>query len=151
MNIKRKVVSQTGSEDTDLISHPKIFSQCACVLSHISCVQLFKCQSFSHDSLFTTCVDCSPRGSSVHKILQARILEWVACPFSKGSSRPRDGTQVSCIAGRFFTIWATEEPLRRSVLFPTLMSGKSRNSHPLNIWLKLKPQFHYHLLSFRIK
>ena len=43
-------------------------------------------------------------GSSVHGILQARILEWVAISFSRGSSRPRDGTQVSCIAGRLFTI-----------------------------------------------
>ena len=48
-------------------------------------------------------MDCSPPGSSVHGILQARILEWVIIPFSKGSSRPRDQTQVSCIAGRFFT------------------------------------------------
>ena len=46
-----------------------------------------------------------------HGILQARILEWVAIPFSRGSSRPRDQTQVSCIAGRFFTDWATREAL----------------------------------------
>ena len=39
----------------------------------------------------------------LHGILQARILEWVAFPFSRGSSQPRDQTQVSCIAGRFFT------------------------------------------------
>ena len=39
----------------------------------------------------------------VHRILQARILEWVAFPFSRGSSQPRDQTQVSCTAGRFFT------------------------------------------------
>ena len=49
-------------------------------------------------------VDCSPPGSSVHGILQARILEWVAFHFSGGSSRPRDQTRISCIAGRFFTI-----------------------------------------------
>ena len=40
----------------------------------------------------------------VHGILRARVLEWVAFPFSRGSSRPRDRTQVSCIAGRFFTL-----------------------------------------------
>ena len=51
--------------------------------------------------------DCSPRGSSVHGILQARILEQVAIPFSRGSSQPRDWTWISCIAGRFLTIWAT--------------------------------------------
>ena len=54
-------------------------------------------------------MDCSPPGSSVHGILQARILEWVAIPFSRGSSRPRDWTWISCIAGRFFTIWTTRE------------------------------------------
>ena len=45
-------------------------------------------------------MDCSPPGSSVHGILQARILEWVAIPSSKGSSQPREQTQVSCIVGR---------------------------------------------------
>ena len=54
-------------------------------------------------------MDCSPPGSFVHGILQARILEQVAIPFSKGSSQPRDQTQVSCIAGGFFTTWATRE------------------------------------------
>ena len=48
-------------------------------------------------------------GYRVHGILQASILEWVAFPFSKGSSQPRDPTQVSCIAGGFFTNWATRE------------------------------------------
>jgi len=49
-------------------------------------------------------VDCSLPGSSVHGILQARILEWVAIPFFRGSSQPRDRTQVSYIADGFFTI-----------------------------------------------
>ena len=48
-------------------------------------------------------LDCSPPGSSAHRILQVRVLEWVAMPFSRGSSQPRDWTHVSCIAGRFFT------------------------------------------------
>ena len=56
-------------------------------------------------------MDCSPPGSSLHGILQARILEWVAMPSSRGSSQPRDQTQVSVIAGRFFTIWTTRETL----------------------------------------
>ena len=47
--------------------------------------------------------DCSPPASSVHGILQARILEWVTIPFSRASSQPRNQTQVSCIAGGFFT------------------------------------------------
>ena len=54
-------------------------------------------------------MDCSPLGSSVHEVLQARILEWVAIPFCRGSSWSRDQTLASCIAGRFFTIWATRE------------------------------------------
>ena len=49
-------------------------------------------------------MDYSPPGSSVHGILQARILEWVAMPFSRGSSQPRDRTQVSRTAGGFFII-----------------------------------------------
>ena len=48
-------------------------------------------------------MDCSLPGSSIHGSLQARILEWVATSFSRGSSQPRDRTWVSCTAGRFFT------------------------------------------------
>ena len=54
-------------------------------------------------------MDHSPPGSSVHEILQAGTLEWVATFLCRGSSQPRDGTQVSHIAGRFFTIWAPRE------------------------------------------
>ena len=54
-------------------------------------------------------MDYSPPGSSVHGILQAQILEWVAIPFSRVSSRPRDQTWLSYIEGRFLTIWATRE------------------------------------------
>ena len=52
---------------------------------------------------------CNPMDCTVHGILQARILEWVALPFSRGSSQPRDRTLVSHIAGRLFTVWATRE------------------------------------------
>ena len=54
-------------------------------------------------------MDSSPPGSSVHGTLQARILECVAIPFSRGSSWPRDQTQVFCNASRFFTFWAIRE------------------------------------------
>ena len=54
-------------------------------------------------------MDCSPPGSSVHGILQARILEWVAYPFSSRSSWPRNWTGVSCIASGSFTSWATRK------------------------------------------
>ena len=52
-------------------------------------------------------------GFSVHGILQVKILEWIAIPFSRGSSRPRDWTLVSWIAGRFFTICATGSPTNK--------------------------------------
>ena len=64
-------------------------------------VHMLSCQSCP-----TLCnpTDCSPPGSCVHKILQARILEWVAISFSRGSSRPRDLAPVSRTAGGFFTV-----------------------------------------------
>ena len=57
-------------------------------------------------SCLTLCnpVDCSLLDSSVHRILQARMLEWLAIPFCGGSSQPRDRAQGSCIVGGFFTI-----------------------------------------------
>ena len=54
---------------------------------------------------------CNPMVYAVHGILQARILEWGAFPLSRGSSQPRDRTQVSCIPGGFFTSWATKAAL----------------------------------------
>ena len=75
---------------------------CACVLNRFSCVQL--CNP----------ADCSLPGCSVHGILQARTLEWVAMPSSRGSSQPRDQTYlcyVSCIGSRFFTTSATYSSL----------------------------------------
>ena len=60
-------------------------------------------------------MDCSPPGSSVHGILQARLLEWVAMPSFRGPSRPRDRTCVfcvSCIAGRFFTLEPQRKPFQ---------------------------------------
>ena len=55
-------------------------------------------------------MDCSPPDSSVHGILQVRILEWVAIPFSRGSSQPGDRIWVSCTAGRFFTAMPPGQP-----------------------------------------
>ena len=63
----------------------------------------------SHVQLFRDPVDCSPPDSSVHGTYQVRILEWVATPFSMGSSWPRYQTWVSSIVVRFFTVWATCE------------------------------------------
>ena len=61
-------------------------------------------------------MDCSLPGSSIHGIFQARILEWFGISFSRGSSQPGDRTQVSLLAGRYFTIWAT----RKTMSFRTL-------------------------------
>ena len=58
-------------------------------------------------------MDYRPPGSFLNGILQARILEWVAIPFSKESFQPRDQAQVSYIAGGFFSIWATREAQSR--------------------------------------
>ena len=65
-------------------------------------------------SCLTLCdpMDCSPPGSSIHGILQAKILEWVAVPSSSGCSWPSDPTHMSLISGRFFTLWATREAHR---------------------------------------
>ena len=63
---------------------------------------------------------CSPPGSSLHGTLQARILEWVAIPFSRVSSWPSDQTCVSCMAGSFFTILSTREAQKSAMeVFPT--------------------------------
>ena len=73
------------------------------------------CHSQKHSEFAQSCptrcypVECSPPGSSVHRIFQARVLEWVAISFSRGSFQPRDWTQVSHIAGRCFKLWATRE------------------------------------------
>ena len=72
----------------------------------VSLVTEYKEKVLVAQSCPTLCnpMDCFPPGSSVHGVLQARILEWAAIPFLRGSSRPRDRTQFSCTAGRFFTI-----------------------------------------------
>ena len=62
-------------------------------------------------------MDCSLPRSSLHVILQARVLEWVAISFSRGSSWPRDWTQVSCIPGRCFNLWATRHLLYIQLFF----------------------------------
>ena len=84
------------------VSRKTSFSSCVCVCVCV-CVYLVVqlCLTFCDP------MNCHTPGSSVHGILQARIQAWVATPFSRASSQPRDWTQVSCVAGRFFTNWAT--------------------------------------------
>ena len=94
---------------------------------------------------------CDPMDDTVHGILQARILEWVALPFSRGSSQPRDWTQVSLIAGGFFNSWATRgaqeywsgEPIPSLVDLPNpgiQLGSKVSSKYHLNqiwVWLEL--------------
>ena len=89
-------------------------------------------------------MDRSPPGSSVHGILQARILEWVALPFSRGSFQPRDGTQVSHIAGGFFPSWATREVLNvpnEPGLYLSLAYVRGPLKHPKVSCLELQKDF----------
>ena len=96
-------------------------------------------------------MDCSLPSSSVHGILQAGILEWVAIPFARGSSQARDWTHVSCIAGRFFTDWATREApmeyysaIKKNEIMPcaatwmglksVIMSKKGRQRWKTTVW-----------------
>ena len=77
------------------------------------CVCVYVCthtraKSFSHVRLCDR-IDCSRQGPLSMGILQAKILKWVAMPYSRGSSQPRDQTQVYYTVGGFFTIWATKE------------------------------------------
>ena len=100
------------------------------------CHTLGKWKSLSHVWLFAMLwtvahnpMDYSLPGSSVHEILQTRILEWVAIPFSRGSSQPRDWTQVSHIPGGFFTVWAHGSPRTlKWVAYPF----SSKSSRPRN-------------------
>ena len=76
-------------------------------------------------------MDCGPPGSSVHGILQARILEWVTMPSSRGSSQPRDRTHVFCIAGGFFTTGSPGKPRMTTMLQQkTVFEGKRERKAP---------------------
>ena len=86
---------------TEVLMHAITWVNCANVMSEFA------------QSCPTLCdpMDCSLPGSSIHGIFQAIVLEWIAISFSRGSSQPRDRTQVSCIVDRHFTVWATREVL----------------------------------------
>ena len=79
-------------------------------------------------------MDCSLPGSSIHGIFQARVLEWIAISFSRGSSQPRDRTRVSCIVGRRFTVWATVALLRKCIVIV-----QRRQWHPLQYYCLENP------------
>ena len=92
----------------------------------------------SHFSrVLTLCdpMDCSPPGTSVHGILQARILEWIAIPFFRGCPQPRDRTQVSCIASEFFTSWDIREALYFDALYKFQLFGGFSIFHFLLLYI----------------
>ena len=92
--------------------------------------------------------DCGPSNSSVHGILQARIPESVAIPFSRGSSQPRAGTHVSCVAGRFFTAMPPGKPCKNTVMhlifltslqlvrWTVVIESKYWQTVTITIWIK---------------
>ena len=86
--------------------------------SNLTDIMKMKWKLVSHVRLFANAMDCSLPGSSVHGILQARVLEWISIPFPRGSSWPRDWTWFSCIAGIFFTV--------------ELLKNSSDMLHPVN-------------------
>ena len=103
-------------------------------------------------------MDCSLSGSSVHGIFQARVLEWIAISFSRGSSWPRNRTWVSRIAGRCFTVWATEEAYFPNLLaywvqhfkassFRIWNSSTAILSPPLSLFIVMLPKAHLTLHS----
>ena len=105
---------------------------------------------------------CSPPGSSAHGILQVRILEWVAISFSRGSSRPRYNTRVSCLAGRFFTVEPPGKPYEKLHRTKLGLKKKHRFLHMgrtltprwllhLHLWTHLCPQKTWEALSSQVE
>ena len=84
-------------------------SLCSGNYNHLIYFTSVSCRLKVAQTRLTLCspMDCNPPGSSFHRISQAKILEWVAIPFSRESSYPRDRTWVSCHEGRFFPAWTT--------------------------------------------
>ena len=87
-----------------------------CILINLLCEHsestcMHACSVASVVSTLCDPVDCRLPGSSVHGILQERILKWIAVSFSRGSSQPRDQTTISCLAGGFSYHWAVREVL----------------------------------------
>ena len=123
---------------------------------YLRAIELLKCVTFlsrsvpfeleSESEIVQSCptlcdpMDCSQPGSSVHGGVQARVLEWVAIFFSKGSSQPRDRSRVSRIVGRCFTVRATREAELEDVL--KCLPGSKAESWFHNTEL----QFQYHVL-----
>ena len=139
---------------TRILALPVISPPCASVTSSRewgqghSLHKVISRTTWKCSSCLTLCdsLHCSPPGSSIHGTLQARIPEWVATPFFRGYSQPRDQTQVSRIAGKFFTIWAPrtmwDKPYKAFTSLPNTQPAlKYQLSQSLKLlrshWLKL--------------
>ena len=111
-NVLETLKVSLSAQERGVQSHGVFKTRCVLKFLYLSECYCF-CMWLKTQSCPTLCdpMDCSPPGFSVHGILQARILEWVAMSSSRGSSWSRDQTQASCIAGGFFTVWATGEVL----------------------------------------
>ena len=107
-----------------LINH-QIISSCVCVCVCVWIAQL--CLTLCNS------MDYSPSGPSIHGILQAGILEWIPILFSSGSSRWSSWIRVSCVANRFFTIWATLLLNRLMILIFSIYSFTSLYWHMIGI------------------
>ena len=111
--------SHKESNRTEWLS--TLFRVCLCVCVCV-CVCVYESCSVMSDSLWL--LGRSLPGFSVLGISQARVLEWVAIPFSRGSSQPKDQPQVSCIAGRFFTIEVSDNKPKFSLTGLTLYTPR---------------------------
>ena len=109
---------------------------CGCLFQHyfsnFLTQAVHSCLCLVAESRLTLCnpMDCSLPSSSVIGIIQVRTLEWVAISFSRVSSQPRNQTRVFCIAGRFFTNWATKEALVDSSTKATFHVHCIQKAHP---------------------
>ena len=120
LNNKNEVLQSFSS--VQLLSHVQLFAT-PWTAAHQASLSITNSQKVKSESevaqlCLTLCnpVDCSPPGSSVHGILQERIMEWVAMPSPRDLGNPGIGPRISCsscTAGRFFNHWATRESLRR--------------------------------------
>ena len=120
-----------------------------CIYIHM-CINICACMcAKSLQSYLTLCdpEDWGPPGSSLHGFLQARILEWVATPVFRGSSLTRDQTQVSCIAGRFLTVWATWETHIWNTVQSDLVVMANSKEIDLNVSIH-KVQVHLYLVYY---
>ena len=104
-NASRVQFSLLASERIVWQSHPNLLQQ-TFLSFYLASICTSEIRNFTL-TWWTTCLLCNPTDYTVHEILQARILEWVAFSFSRGSSQPRDWAKVFLIAGRFFMNWAT--------------------------------------------